>query len=44
MNLKTNINNLNYIHYMEQKENENGKNIRDMERERATIDEKNKQK
>lgn len=39
MNLKCEINNLNYLMYMEHKENENGANKGNMESERATTTE-----
>ena len=39
INLETNINNLNYLRYMEHKDNENGALKRNFESERATIEE-----
>lgn len=44
MNLKVDINNLNYINYMKHKGNENGVLKRNMESERATIEEKQEEK
>lgn len=44
MNLETNINNLNYIKYMEDKGNDNGGLNRVLESERATQKEKQKEK
>ena len=36
MNLETSINNINYIRYMQQKEEENGKTKNNLEREQTT--------
>lgn len=43
MNLKCEINNLNYIRYMEHKDNENGANKGRFESERATLEELRKE-
>lgn len=44
MNLNTQINNINYLVYMEHKDNENGANKGHFESERATLEEEQKEK
>lgn len=41
MSLETSINNINYLRYMEGKDNENGVLNRNLESERATAEKKN---
>lgn len=43
MNLNTQINNINYLVYMEHKDNENGANKGRFESERATLEELRKE-